>query len=71
MRTNIVVDETLIKEIMQLSEAKTQKQVIEKSIKSYLRFLAQQDLLNLIGMGKVVWEGDLDAMRSSKSDDRE
>ena len=64
MKTNIEVREDTLKEIILMSKAKNMKTAIDLSIKSYLKFLAQQQLLKL--KGKIQWEGDLDEMRRSK-----
>jgi Arc/MetJ family transcription regulator len=62
MRTNIDLDDKLINDVMQLSNAKTKKEAITEALRNYLRILSQKELLKL--RGKVKWEGDLDEMRS-------
>ncbi len=64
MRTNIDFDEKLIEEIMQLGKLKKRKEIVEKAMAHYARYLKRQDLLDLFG--SVEWEGDLDEMRTSK-----
>jgi Arc/MetJ family transcription regulator len=62
MRTNIEVEEELIKQIIQMSAAQNRRKAIEKSILGYIRYLSKLELVKL--RGKVKWEGNLDEMRS-------
>lgn len=65
MRTNIDIDEELMKEVMALTGAKTKKQAVEEALKDQLRRKkAAHALLAL--RGKIEWEGGLDAMRRDK-----
>ena len=61
MRTNIVIDDDLMKEAMTLSLLKTKKAVVETSLKLLVQIKKQERLKNL--RGKLKWDGDLDAMR--------
>lgn len=61
MRTNIVIDENLMKEAMALSKLKTKKAVVETALKLLVQMKKQERLKKL--RGKLEWEGDLDAMR--------
>jgi Arc/MetJ family transcription regulator len=61
MRTNIVIDEDLMKEAMTLSRLKTKKAVVESGLKLLVQIKKQEQLKNL--RGKLKWIGDLDAMR--------
>ncbi|MEF2070971.1 type II toxin-antitoxin system VapB family antitoxin [Consotaella aegiceratis] len=73
MRTNIVIDDDLMKDAMEATGLKTKRETVEAALRqvvemrrkeqSHLR--AQQDLLGL--RGKVEWEGDLAAMRRDRS----
>lgn len=60
MRTNIVIDDSLMREAMKASGLKTKRATIEEALRRYVRFQRQQDIMKLRGIG---WEGDLDAMR--------
>ena len=60
MRTNIVIDDQLMKEAMELSGLKTKRQVVEQALRTFVRLKRQEDILELRGIG---WDGDLDAMR--------
>ncbi|MEZ0611089.1 type II toxin-antitoxin system VapB family antitoxin [Fibrella sp. WM1] len=61
MRTNIDLDDKLVKQALSLSNAKTKKEVVTLALNNLVKTLQRQQLLAL--RGKVQWEGDLDAMR--------
>lgn len=61
MRTNIVIDDGLIAEAMELTGAKTKREVVELALKAAIRAAAYDDLREL--RGKVDWQGDIEAMR--------
>jgi Arc/MetJ family transcription regulator len=61
MRTNIVIDDTLIAEAMAVTGASSKKAAVELGLKALIK---QQAMAELKGLrGKVKWTGDLDAMR--------
>jgi Arc/MetJ family transcription regulator len=61
MRTNIVLNDRLIKEAMRLSHAHSKKQTVELALENFVAFLKRKSMKNLFG--KVKWEGDLKHMR--------
>ena len=61
MRTNIVIDDDLMKEAMTLSLLKTKKDVVETSLKLLVQIKKQERLKTL--RGKLKWDGNLNAMR--------
>ncbi len=61
MRTNIIIDDDLMKEAMALSNIKTKKAVVELSLKLLVQIKKQEQLKSL--RGKLKWNGDLEAMR--------
>ncbi|MBY0434182.1 MAG: type II toxin-antitoxin system VapB family antitoxin [Cyclobacteriaceae bacterium] len=63
-RTNIVLRDDLIKDIMRLGEAKTKREAVEKALENYARLLKFQEFRKL--RGKISWEGDLMKMRAGK-----
>jgi Arc/MetJ family transcription regulator len=65
MRTNIDIDDDLLADVMERSEAKTKKEAVEMALQLFRRMLAQRDLLEL--RGKVKWDGNLDELRSSNT----
>jgi Arc/MetJ family transcription regulator len=64
MRTNIVIDDRLMKSAMRASGAATKREAVEKGLKLLLRLEQQKKIRTL--RGKVRWEGDLDAMRRDR-----
>ncbi|GAB4234857.1 MAG: hypothetical protein Tsb0034_08740 [Ekhidna sp.] len=62
MRTNIDIDDDLLKEMMQLSGAKTKKEAIHDALEKTRAYYSRLGLLEL--RGKVEWVGDLEEMRT-------
>jgi Arc/MetJ family transcription regulator len=61
MRTNIVLDDALVKEAMTLSGETTKTGVIHRALKE---FVQRQGLQAMVAhFGTIQWEGDLDVMR--------
>jgi Arc/MetJ family transcription regulator len=49
MRTNIVIDDTLMKEAMALSRERTKRVVVQKALAEYVRSLKKKDLRDIQG----------------------
>ncbi len=64
MRTNIVLDDRLIQQAMRATGLKTKRATVEAGLKLLLQVKAQVSIRRL--RGKVVWEGNLSEMRSSR-----
>ena len=69
MRTNIEIDDELMKKALALSGLRTKKAVVEEALKLLIRLRDQRKILELAG--NVKWEGDLDQMRRSRFSDPE
>jgi Arc/MetJ family transcription regulator len=65
MRTNIVIDDQLMKHAMRVSGAATKRETVERSLELMVR-LAEQERLLREARGKFRWEGDLKAMRRDR-----
>lgn len=63
MRTNIDINDRLMKRAQKLSKIKTKKEVVEQALENFIKELQRKDMLNL--EGKVQWDGDLDEMRTA------
>jgi Arc/MetJ family transcription regulator len=63
MRTNIEIDDKLMKQAMKSSGAKTKRAAIEAGFRMLIKSHAQQGIRELCG--KIEWEGDLAASRLS------
>uniref|UniRef100_UPI0040573FC6 type II toxin-antitoxin system VapB family antitoxin n=1 Tax=Candidatus Electrothrix sp. TaxID=2170559 RepID=UPI0040573FC6 len=61
MRTNIVIDDSLMAEAMRLSCIKTKKGVIDQALRLLVQVKRQEAVRQL--KGKLHWEGDLEKMR--------
>jgi Arc/MetJ family transcription regulator len=61
MRTNIEIDDKLMKDALRATGAKTKREAVELGLKTLVRLRAQEKMREL--KGKITWEGDLDAMR--------
>ncbi|MCH7915048.1 MAG: type II toxin-antitoxin system VapB family antitoxin [Deltaproteobacteria bacterium] len=63
-RTNIELDEKLVKEGMRLFHKKTKKELINFALREVIRREKVKGILAL--EGKVMWEGDLREMRKGR-----
>jgi Arc/MetJ family transcription regulator len=61
MRTNIVIDDKLIRDTLQATGLKTKREAVELGLQTLLRLKKQARIRRL--RGKLNWQGDLDAMR--------
>jgi Arc/MetJ family transcription regulator len=64
MRTNVVIDDTLMDEALKLSGLKTKKHAVEEGLKLLVQRKKQESIKDL--RGKLNWKGDLDDMRTNK-----
>ena len=64
MRTNIVIDDKLMRDTLRATGAKTKREVVELGLRTLLRLRQQEEIRGL--RGKLDWRGDLDAMRSDR-----
>ncbi len=65
MRTNIVIDDRLMKQAMRACGAATKREAVETALR-LLVGLKRQERLIRSARGKLRWEGDLDAMRRDR-----
>ena len=61
MRTNIVIDDELMKQVLKLTGLKTKREAVEQGLKTLVRLKQQEQIRKY--RGKLNWEGDLDDMR--------
>jgi len=64
MRTNIVIDDELMSQVLKLTGLRTKREAVELALKALLK-LTQQEGIRAY-RGKLDWEGDLDDMRTDK-----
>ncbi len=64
MRTNIDLDDELVKRGLKLSGLRTKKELVDVALREFLRRKDQKKILEL--RGKISWKGDLDSMRRNR-----
>jgi Arc/MetJ family transcription regulator len=62
MRTNIVIDDRLMRDTLRATGLKTKREAVEQGLRILLRLSRQAEIRRF--RGKLDWQGDLDAMRS-------
>ena len=62
MRTNIVIDDRLMRDTQRATGLKTKREAVDEALRTLLRLSRQGEIRRL--RGKMVWEGDLKTMRS-------
>ena len=63
-RTNIVMDETLVRQGLKATGLKTRRALVQRALEELVRREKQMGLLAL--EGKISWTGDLNKMRRSR-----
>jgi len=64
MRTNIVIDDKLMKDALRATGLKTKREAVELGLRTLLRLRQQEQIRRY--RGKLRWEGNLDGMRIDK-----
>lgn len=64
MRTNIVIDDKLMKDALRATGLKTKREAVELGLRTLLRLRQQEEIRRF--HGKLNWQGDLEAMRTDK-----
>jgi Arc/MetJ family transcription regulator len=62
MRTNIDIDDNLLKEAMKFTGVKSKKDLVNHALEELIKLQKRQDLKLL--QGKVKWVGNLEKMRT-------
>jgi Arc/MetJ family transcription regulator len=68
MRTNIVIDDALMRQAMQASGARSKREAVELGLRTLVRLQQQGEIRAF--RGRLRWEGDLDAQRRDPEDDQ-
>jgi len=66
VRTNVVLDESLVDEALKLSNAKTKRQLIHEALKEFVDNRKRLNLLDLSGKIKFVERYNYKRMREGK-----
>ena len=64
MRTNIVIDDKLMRDALRASGLKTKREAVEEGLRTLLRLKRQEEIRKF--RGKLAWKGDLEAMRTDR-----
>jgi Arc/MetJ family transcription regulator len=64
MRTNIDIDDKLMMQAMKAGNSTTKKATVESALRQMVQLKKQEGIRKLFG--KVLWDGDLSAMRQSR-----
>ena len=64
-RTNVVLDEKLVKDCIKATGIKTQRALIDHALRELLRHENQIKILKL--KGRIDWDGNLDEWRQGRS----
>ncbi len=63
-RTNIVIDEEMVKKARKLTRLKTKREIVDKALELLVRSESRKGVLKHYGTG--IWKGDLKAMRRNR-----
>ena len=61
MRTNIVIDDALMRQAMQASGAHSKREAVELGLRTLVRLQQQGEIRSFCG--RLHWEGDLETQR--------
>lgn len=64
MRTNIEIDDKLMKDTLRVTGLKTKREAVELGLRTVLRLRQQEQIRRF--RGKLNWQGDLNAMRTDE-----
>jgi Arc/MetJ family transcription regulator len=64
MRTNIELNDALVKQAQKLSGLKTKKAVVEEGLRILIRMYRQRNVRKL--RGKLEWDDDLNELRKAR-----
>ena len=63
-RTNIEIDDSLMRKARRLTRLKTKRQIVDKALELLVRSESRKGILRYYGSG--VWKGDLKASRRNR-----
>jgi Arc/MetJ family transcription regulator len=64
MRTNIVIDDTLMRDTLRATGLKTKREAVDQALRTLLNLKRQAEIRRF--RGKLGWKGDLNAMRRDR-----
>jgi Arc/MetJ family transcription regulator len=63
-RTNIEIDETLVRKARKLTGLQTKREIVDRALELLLRSESRKGILSYFGTG--IWKSDLKAMRRKR-----
>jgi Arc/MetJ family transcription regulator len=63
-RTNIEIDEILVRKARKLTQLKTKREIVDKALELLVRSESRKGILDYYGTG--IWKGDAKAMRRNR-----
>ncbi len=63
-RTNIVLDDELVRKARKLTGLKTKREIVDKALELLVRSESRKGILRYYGKG--IWKGNLKAMRRNR-----
>ncbi len=69
MRTNIVLDDSLVKEALKYTRAKTKRELIHQALEEFVKNRSRLNLLDLVGKIEFAEGYDYKSLREGKSND--
>jgi len=63
-RTNIEIDEVLVRKARKLTRLKTKREIVDKALELLVRSESRKGILRYYGSG--IWKGDLKASRRER-----
>jgi Arc/MetJ family transcription regulator len=64
MRTNIVIDDTLMRDTLRATGLKTKREAVDQALRTLLNLKRQAEIRRF--RGKLDWKGDINAMRRDR-----
>jgi Arc/MetJ family transcription regulator len=64
-RTNIYIDESLVRKARKLTRLKTKRQIVDRALELLVRSESRKAILRYYGSG--VWKGDVRASRRNRA----
>ena len=64
MRTNIVIDDKLMRDAIRATGVKTKREAVELGLRTLLRLNKQAEIRKF--RGKLEWKGDLEILRNDR-----
>ena len=63
-RTNIEIDETLVRKARKLTRLKTKREIVDRALEVLVRSESRKGIIRYYGTG--IWKGDAKAMRRNR-----